>query len=57
MSLQINNIYNCIEYNFSEISHMNFIDGDGTERTIAIILLEIKWLFIEQDITYWNWSG
>jgi len=27
------------------------------ERPIAIILLAIKWLFIEQDITYWNWSG
>ena len=24
---------------------------------ILIILLAIKWLFIEQDITYWNWSG
>ncbi len=57
VSLQINNIYNCIEYDFSEISYMNFIDGDGIERTIAIILLAIKWLFIEQDITYWNWSG
>lgn len=35
----------------------DFTDGDGILRPIAIILLAIKWLFIEQDITYWNWSG
>lgn len=57
VSLQIKNIYNCMEYDFSEINHINFIDGDSIERAIAIILLAIKWLFIEQDITYWNWSG
>lgn len=21
------------------------------------VLMAIKWLFIEQDVTYWNWSG
>ena len=57
VSFQINNIYNCNEYDFSEINHLKFIDSDGVERPIAIILLVIKWLFIEQDITYWNWSG
>jgi len=24
---------------------------------IELILKIIKWLFIEQDVTYWNWSG
>jgi hypothetical protein len=34
-----------------------FKDYEGTAHPIEIILLAIKWLFIEQDITYWNWSG
>lgn len=34
-----------------------FTNYDGEEIPIAIILYCIKWLFIEQDITYWNWSG
>ncbi|MEG0979986.1 MAG: hypothetical protein RR305_19875 [Chryseobacterium sp.] len=34
-----------------------FLDYEGNEHPIAIILLAAKWLFIEQDMTYWNWSG
>lgn len=34
-----------------------FKDHNGIIHPIEIILLAIKWLFIEQDITYWNWSG
>ncbi len=26
-------------------------------HSIEAILKAIKWLFIEQDVTYWNWSG
>lgn len=33
------------------------VDPKGNHHPIEIILLVIKWLFIEQDITYWNWSG
>lgn len=54
---QIKHIYNCEEYDFSQINHIRFIDGDGNIKRISIILLAIKWLFIEQYITYWNWSG
>lgn len=36
---------------------ISFVDYLGEERPVAIILLAIKWLFIEQDMTYWNWSG
>lgn len=47
---QIDLIYNCqipTETNF------NFQKGHSTE-----LLLEcIKWLFVEQDVTYWNYSG
>lgn len=28
-----------------------------TGYTIEMLLKTIKWIFIEQDITYWNWSG
>ena len=36
-----------------ETGFFDFISGHSTE-----LLLEcIKWLFIEQDVTYWNYSG
>lgn len=50
LKVQIDKIYNCqnpdkIEFNF----------GVGIDEEI---LLEcIKWLFVEQDVTYWNYSG
>ncbi|MDD3882695.1 MAG: hypothetical protein PHI27_10625 [Eubacteriales bacterium] len=34
-----------------------FRDSDGSEHPIQIILLAIKWLFMEQDCAYWNYSG
>ena len=47
---QIKLVYNC--NNPSKID-FNFKSGHSTE-----LLLEcIKWLFVEQDVTYWNYSG
>lgn len=47
---EIDKIFNCQEPS-NEV--LNFGIGLNTE-----ILLEcIKWLFIEQDVTYWNYSG
>lgn len=57
ISQQIENIYCDNDFNLHAISRMSFCDCDGELRPIAIILFAIKWLFIEQDITYWNWSG
>ena len=57
VSLEICNIYNCVPSNFQNVSGITFLDHTNTSRPIEIILLAIKWLFIEQDITYWNWSG
>ena len=34
-----------------------FSDYENNMHPIAIILLAIKWLFIAEDISYWNWSG
>ena len=33
------------------------MDYENKKQPIAIILLAIKWLFISEDISYWNWSG
>lgn len=49
----ITRIYNCEEVSDEELRAINFNIGHSTE----IVLKAIKWLFIEQDITYWNWSG
>ena len=49
-------IYEC---NDIELSHINayFRDFEGVQHPIQIILLAIKWLFMEQDCAYWNYSG
>lgn len=49
-------IYNCIDTDLSRINAY-FCDHEGTEHPIQIILLAIKWLFMEQDCAYWNYSG
>lgn len=49
-------IYNCVTTDLSRI-HTYFRDYEGTEHPIQIILLAIKWLFMEQDCAYWNYSG
>lgn len=49
-------IYKCDDI---DLSHINayFLDFEGTAHPIQIILLAIKWLFMEQDCAYWNYSG
>jgi hypothetical protein len=49
----INKIYNCENINTADYLNLNFNIG----HSIEAILMAIKWLFIEQDVTYWNWSG
>lgn len=49
----IADIYNCNELKDIEYIKTNFREG----YPIEAILKAIKWLFIEQDMTYWNWSG
>lgn len=51
------NIFNCQPFDVGSIRNIYFYDNDNNKRPLEIILLAIKWLFIEQDITYWNWSG
>lgn len=49
----LNKLFNCQEV--SDIEYRNIYFFSGIE--IEGILKVIKWLFIEQDITYWNFSG
>lgn len=49
----IDNLYNCSDVTDEEIDYLNFQSG----YPVDLLLKSIKWLFIEQDITYWNWSG
>jgi len=52
----IRDIYHCREVELSAI-HAGFFDHESDEHPIQIILLAIKWLFMEQDCAYWNYSG
>lgn len=55
----IRQIYDCqnIDINNLTCNLPTFINYDGERIPIALILCCVKWLFIEQDITYWNYSG
>lgn len=53
----INDIYNCKPVNMTILSGAMFIDHKGNSHPIEIILLAVKWLFMEQDCAYWNYSG
>ncbi|HEC1752343.1 TPA: hypothetical protein R1738_000162 [Campylobacter lari] len=52
-------IYNCenVVLNQNTQNFPKFVNFDNQEYPISILLYCIKWLFIEQDITYWNYSG
>ena len=50
-------IYQCEYTAFNKSMELTFHDYNGSEHPIEIILLAIKWLFMEQDCAYWNYSG
>lgn len=49
-------IYSCNNIDLNNINAY-FIDFAQNIHPIQIILLAIKWLFLEQDCAYWNYSG
>ncbi len=49
----ITQVYNCEEPNEDVINACRFTNG----LPLDLLLYTIKWLFIEQDMTYWNQSG
>lgn len=55
----IDKIYNCDAITFvgKTITTFSLAHLNSYKFPIEIVLLCLKWLFIEQDVTYWNWSG
>ena len=54
----IRDAYNSKNIQFTNSSPLGYFkDYNNSLHPIEIIILAVKWLFIEQDITYWNWSG
>ena len=54
----LTSIYNCQPYNSNSLLGITYIDAySSIVYPIEIVVLALKWLFIEQDLTYWNWSG
>ena len=49
----LDKIYTCVQISDSEYFQFSFTSG----HSIEVIFKSLKWLFIEQDITYWNRSG
>ncbi len=49
----ITQVYNCEEPNEDIITSCRFTTG----LPLDLLLYTIKWLFLEQDMTYWNQSG
>ena len=46
-------MFNCKDVTDSEIKKVRLNVGLSPEHVIKVM----KWLFIEQDIRYWNYSG
>ena len=53
---KLQQIYDCHPVSLTP-SGATFCDYAGIEHPIEIILLAVKWLFMEQDCAYWNYSG
>ncbi len=53
---KLRQIYNCSTVSLTP-SGATFYDYAGNTHPIEIILLAVKWLFMEQDCAYWNYSG
>lgn len=51
--LLIKKVFECQEVSEQEIMQLHFSTGFSAEH----IVKTLKWLFIEQDIRYWNYSG
>ena len=49
----LRSVYECHDVSDIQMAELNF----GTGLPVDHILKVIKWLFIEQDIRYWNYSG
>lgn len=53
---KLQQIYDCSHVSLTP-SGATFCDYAGNSHPIEIIILAVKWLFMEQDCAYWNYSG
>lgn len=53
VKLHIQRVFECQEFEPSAFDDIQFISG----YPIELVLKLLKWFFIEQDVTYWNYSG
>lgn len=53
---KLQQIYDCEQVSLAS-SGAVFSDYANNKHPIEIILLAVKWLFMEQDCAYWNYSG
>lgn len=49
----LKDVYECHDVSDADIETIKFDSGLPTDHVVKVI----KWLFIEQDIRYWNYSG
>lgn len=56
ISQKLQLIYNCKPISLIP-SGATFCDYANNKHPVEIILLAVKWLFMEQDCAYWNYSG
>ena len=49
----LDKVYQCVSVADDEYAPFQFSSGMSVELLFKVI----KWLFVEQDITYWNWTG
>ncbi len=49
----LKSVYECHDVSEEDIASVKFSSGLPTDHVVKVI----KWLFIEQDIRYWNYSG
>ena len=53
---ELQQLYDCESVSLIP-SGATFCDYANNKHPIEIILLAVKWLFMEQDCAYWNYSG
>jgi hypothetical protein len=56
VSRSIEQIFNCGAPSFADAG-VCVHDAAGNSFPVIVVLLLVKWLFTEQDVTYWNYSG
>lgn len=52
----ISDIYNCVDLPLPSMN-VHITDTNGVRHPVQPVLLTIKWLFMEQDYAYRNYSG